>query len=71
MAVSWSCGHWAYGANDVMVDGKVVKGDKRRGKGLCPNAAMRIDPVLRDMCLTDPIGASSSFFDTKVKVVKV
>jgi anaerobic selenocysteine-containing dehydrogenase len=70
VAVSWHSGHWAYGANDVQVDGKVVKGDKRRGKGLCPNAAMRIDPVLGDMCLTDPIGASSSFYDTKVKVVK-
>ncbi|GBE14988.1 MAG TPA: molybdopterin oxidoreductase [Proteobacteria bacterium] len=69
VAVSWSCGHWAYGANDVKVDGKVVKGDKRRGKGICPNAAMRIDPALGDMCLTDPIGGSSSFYDTKVKVV--
>ncbi|ORJ59328.1 molybdopterin-dependent oxidoreductase [Geothermobacter hydrogeniphilus] len=71
VAVSWSCGHWAYGANDVKVDGKVVKGDQRRGKGLCPNAAMRIDPALGDMCLTDPIGASSAFFGTRVKVVPV
>ncbi|NOY14368.1 MAG: molybdopterin oxidoreductase, partial [Deltaproteobacteria bacterium] len=70
IAVSWSCGHWAYGANDVRVDGKLVKGDKRRGKGICPNAAMRIDPALGDMCLTDPIGASASYYDTKVKVVK-
>jgi len=69
VAVSWHNGHWAYGAGNVKVDGKMVKGDKRRGKGLCPNAAMRIDPALGDMCLTDPIGASSSFFDTKVKVV--
>ena len=52
-----------------MVDGKNVKGDKRRAIGLCSNAALRIDPVLGDMCLTDPIGGSSSFFDTMVKVV--
>ena len=71
IAVSWSCGHWAYGANDVLVDRKVVKGDKRRGKGLCPNASMRIDPVLGDMCLTDPIGGSSSFYDSKVRLEKI
>jgi len=69
VAVSWHNGHWAYGASDQTVDGKIVKGDERRATGLCANAAMRIDPVLGDMCLTDPIGGSSSFFDTKVKVV--
>ncbi len=69
VAVSWHSGHWAYGASDQLVDGKNVKGDKRRATGLCTNAALRIDPVLGDMCLTDPIGGSSSFFDTNVKVV--
>jgi len=71
IAVSWSCGHWAYGSHDVRVGGKVVKGDGRRAKGLCPNAAMRIDPSLGDMCLTDPIGGSTSFYDTNVKVIPV
>lgn len=70
VAVSWHCGHWAYGAGDVQVDGKTVKGDARRSKGLCPNAAMRVDPALGDVCMTDPIGGSASFYDTKVKVVK-
>ncbi|RMG91891.1 MAG: molybdopterin oxidoreductase, partial [Candidatus Dadabacteria bacterium] len=69
VAVSWHAGHWAYGASDQEVDGKLVRGDRRRATGLCPNAAMRVDPALGDMCLTDPIGASSSFYDTKVKVV--
>ncbi|WP_029733977.1 molybdopterin-dependent oxidoreductase [Deferrisoma camini] len=69
VAVSWHSGHWAYGASDQMVDGQTVRGDRRRAKGLCPNAAMRVDPVLGDMCLTDPIGGSSSFYDTKVKVI--
>ncbi|RME68719.1 MAG: molybdopterin oxidoreductase, partial [Nitrospirae bacterium] len=71
VAISWSFGHWGYGASDAEIDGKVVKGDKRRGTGLCPNAAMRIDPAVGNMCLTDPIGASSSFYDTRVKLVKV
>ncbi len=71
IAVSWHYGHWAYGSNDVEIDGKVVKGDPRRATGLCPNPAMLVDPVLKNVCLTDPIGGSASFYDTKVKVVKV
>jgi len=66
VAVSWHYGHWAYGARDVEVDGEIIKGDARRGAGLCPNPVMTIDPVLGDVCLTDPVGASSSFFDTRV-----
>ncbi|RMF01731.1 MAG: twin-arginine translocation signal domain-containing protein [Chloroflexi bacterium] len=71
IAASWSYGHWAYGSHDVEVDGQVVKGEARRARGIVPNPAMRIDPVLGDVCLTDPIGGSASFFDTKVKVEKV
>lgn len=64
-------GHWATGAEDVMVDGKKVKGDARRGTGINANAAMRIDDYLKNTCLLDPVGASVSFYDTKVKLVKV
>lgn len=71
IAVSWSYGHWAYGSNDVEVDGQVIKGDPRRATGTVPNPSMRIDPVLGDVCLTDPIGGSASFFDTRVKLEKV
>ena len=71
IAVSWSFGHWAYGANDVIVDKKLIPADKRRSAGLCGNAALRLDPVLKDVCLTDPIGGSSSFYDSKVKLIKV
>ncbi|MFQ5903827.1 MAG: molybdopterin oxidoreductase, partial [Candidatus Binatia bacterium] len=71
VAVSWHFGHWGYGASDAVIDGKTIRGDKRRGTGLCPNAAMRVDPVLKNVCMTDPIGASSSFYDTKVKLVRV
>jgi tetrathionate reductase subunit A len=69
--VSWSFGHWAYGAADTTIDGQVIKGDPRRIRGLCPNAVMRADPHLGDVCLTDPIGGSAVFFSTKVKLIKV
>ncbi len=71
VAVSWHYGHWAYGGNDVVVDGVTIKGDGRRISGVLPNPAMRIDPVVNAVCLTDPIGGSASFYDTKVKLQKV
>lgn len=71
VAVSWHYGHWAYGASDVTVDGAKIKGDKRRTTGLCANAAKMVDPVLKNMCCTDKIGGSASFYDTKVKVIKM
>ncbi len=71
VGVSFHYGHWAYGASDVVVDGMTIKADPRRGRGLNPNAAMRADDTLKSVCLTDPIGGSASFYDTKVKLVKV
>ncbi|MBI4280466.1 MAG: molybdopterin-dependent oxidoreductase, partial [Armatimonadetes bacterium] len=71
VSVSLGHGHWPYGSHDVVIDGRVVKGDPRRGKGLHANAAMGIDPVVRNMCLVDPVGASAVFYDTNVKLVKV
>ncbi|MFQ5613694.1 MAG: molybdopterin-dependent oxidoreductase [Anaerolineae bacterium] len=71
VAVSWSYGHWAYGSNDVEVDNQVIKGDLRRSSGIVPNPSMRVDPILGDVCLTDPIGGSASFYDTRVRLEKV
>jgi anaerobic selenocysteine-containing dehydrogenase len=70
VAFSLGHGHWAYGSADVVVDGRVVKGDPRRGRGLHGNAAMRVDPVLGNTCLEDPVGASAVFYDTRVRLVK-
>jgi len=64
-------GHWAYGGVDVTIDGQVVKGDPRRVRGVHANAAMRVDPYLRNTCLVDPVGGSAVFYDTQVKVVKL
>ena len=71
IAISWHFGHWAYGSNDVTVDGKVVKGDVRRGTGIGPNPLMLEDTGVGNVCLTDPIGGSASFFDTPVAVKRV
>ncbi len=70
-AVSWHFGHWAYGSSDLEIDGETIKGDDRRAKGVCPNAAMDLDEAMQTTCLTDPIGGSASFYDTKVRLVKV
>lgn len=64
-------GHWATGASDVTIDGKIIKGDPRRATGIHANAAMWIDPYLKNTCMLDPVGGSVSFYDTKVKLVKV
>ena len=71
VAVSWHFGHWASGSRDALVDGKVVKGDPSRSRGLCANPILLEDTVIGNVCLTDPIGGSASFFDTHVKVIRV
>jgi tetrathionate reductase subunit A len=62
-------GHWATGAEDVTIDGYVIKGEKRRAAGIHANAAMWTDPHVTNTCLFDPIGGSVSFYDTSVSLV--
>lgn len=69
--VSWSFGHWAYGARDILVDGKVIKGERARESGLCPNAAMSVDSGLKNSTIEDLIGGSAVFYDSFVGLVKV
>ncbi len=69
--VCWHYDHWAYGTNDVIIDGHIIKGDKRRGKGLVPNPVMREDETVNNVCLADPIGGSASFCDTWVNILRV
>ena len=64
-------GHWSSGAEDVTIDGKVIKGDKRRSGGVHANAAMWIDPNLKNTCMIDKVGGSVSCYDTKIKLIKV
>lgn len=70
IAFSLGRGHWAAGASDVVIDGKTVKSDPRRGTGLHANAAMRLDDHLKNTCLIDPVGGSVSFYDTRVNLVR-
>ncbi len=71
VGISWSYGHWAYGSNDIYLDGSFVKGDETRRRGLCPNAAMEADPILKNVTLQDIIGGSASYYDSKVNLVKL
>ncbi len=64
-------GHWATGAGDLMVNGHLIKGEKSRAAGIHANAAMWVDPALKNTCLLDPVGGSVSFYDTWVKLVPV
>ncbi len=64
-------GLWATGANDFEINGKIIKGDGRRGKGINANAVMTADPYLKNTPLLDSIGGSVSFYDSKVKIVKI
>lgn len=71
VAFSLGFGHWAYGGQDITVDGELIPGDMQRVKGIHANAAMRTDPIVPNTCLFDPVGGSAVFYDTQVKVVKV
>ncbi len=64
-------GLWASGGNDIMIDGKKIKGDSRRSAGINCNAAMRLDDHVTNTSLYDPVGGSVAFYDTKVRLIKV
>lgn len=70
VAFALGFGHWAYGAQDITINGTVIEGDERRYEGFHANAAMRTDPIVTNTCLFDPVGGSAVFYDTMVKVVK-
>ncbi len=70
IAFSLGHGHWAYGSADETIDGKVIKGEPERGTGIHANAAMLIDPHLKNICLQDLVGGSVSFYDSPVRLSK-
>lgn len=71
VAFSLGHGHWSYGANEVNIDGVRIPADSRRGTGVHGNAAMRVDPVLKNTGLVDTVGGSAVFYQSQVKLVKV
>ncbi|MEW6026838.1 MAG: molybdopterin-dependent oxidoreductase [Planctomycetota bacterium] len=70
--VAFSLGHgnWGYNAYDTEIDGQVLKGEPHRGKGVHANAAMMIDPHLKNVSLQDLVGGSVCFYDSPVRLVK-
>jgi anaerobic selenocysteine-containing dehydrogenase len=71
VAFSLGHGHWAYGSSEVFIDGEAVASDTRRSAGIHANAAMRLDPVLNNTGLVDPVGGSAVFYQSQVKLVRV
>ena len=71
VAFSLGFGHWANGAAPLVVDGERIPPDERRGRGIHANAAMRLDPYLKNTCLSDTTGGSAVFYDTLVRLRKV
>jgi anaerobic selenocysteine-containing dehydrogenase len=71
VAFSLGHGHWGYGASEVSIDGLKIPADPRRGTGVHGNAAMRVDPVLKNTGLVDTVGGSAVFYQSQVKLVKV
>ncbi|MBI4904908.1 MAG: molybdopterin-dependent oxidoreductase [Acidobacteria bacterium] len=63
-------GHWAYGASDQTIDGQLIHGDPRRAAGIHANSAMVVDGHLRSP-LSDVVGGSAVFYDTKVYLTVV
>ncbi len=71
VAISHHYGHWAYGAHEVEIDGVKIPGDPRRGGGVVVNPALLLDSHTRTSPVTDPIGGSAVFFQTRVRLEKV
>lgn len=71
IAFSLGHGHFAYGGVDITIDGQTIKGEKERVTGINANAAMRVEPNLKNTCLIDTVGGSAVFYDTQVKLEKV
>jgi anaerobic selenocysteine-containing dehydrogenase len=71
VTIPHSLGHWEYGSKGFDLDGKATPVRKFVGRGCSANPVMLLDPYLKDVCLQDPIGGSSSFYDSFVAVEKV
>ena len=71
VAFALGFGHWGYGSRDITINRTTIPGDNSRMQGFHANAAMRVDPVIKNTTLFDPVGGSAVFYDTLVKVVKV
>jgi anaerobic selenocysteine-containing dehydrogenase len=70
VAIMFHYGHWAYGSADYEVEGRIVKGDPKRGAGIWPNKLMRIDDATKAP-IVDPISGASGTGGYRVNLVKI
>jgi tetrathionate reductase subunit A len=70
MAFSLGYGNWANGSADYTIDGVVKTGIKAAGTGINANAAMMVDPYLKNVSLQDTLGASVVFYDSPIRLVR-
>lgn len=71
ICIPHSLGHWQYSSKSFDLDSKPTESASWIGRGCSANPVMLLDPHLKDVCLQDPIGGSSSFYDTPVALEKV
>ncbi len=74
IAVSHHFGHWELASKPCAVDGVTQGYDRSRGTGLTVNPIMRLDQFkgkVLNTSIQDKVGGSVSFYDSRVKLVKV
>jgi Anaerobic dehydrogenases, typically selenocysteine-containing len=71
VAIANSLGQWAMQSSPYEVDGQPGDYDPGRALGVHGNPLMKVDPVLGDMPLTDPLGMGAVYFETRVDVVRL
>jgi tetrathionate reductase subunit A len=71
VAIANSYGHWEASSRPYTIDGQETDYDSSRALGVHSNLVMRLDPVLGNVCLQEPISGSAVYFDTTVNVQKV
>ena len=71
VAISHHYGHWEQHSRPIVIDGQTMPHDPSRGAGIQPTQIMRTDLRYPNVSLQEPIGASCSFYDTRVMIAKV
>ncbi|WP_096893629.1 molybdopterin-dependent oxidoreductase [Candidatus Scalindua japonica] len=71
VGISHHYGHWEQSSRSMVIDGEPTGHDPSRGAGIQPTQIMRTDNQYPNVSLQEPIGASCSFFNTSVTIIKV
>lgn len=71
-----SFGHWHHNSGSWTINGTTYSGNPYKNSPCRFNPVMRLDPSLTGQdgwgtCITDSIGGSSSYYDTRVKIEKI